>query len=114
MEDKGSTQWSGFLIFLEPGYVLGDRGFLNEEDVAHCCAELTIRAFTKGHKQLLKREIEISRQISCVWIHVERVMQIFKEFAILRDIYPFSLVRHVDSVVHICACLINFQVPLVK
>ena len=115
VSDKELTQQSGFLRYLEPGdQVLGDRGFLIGEDVANCGAELIIPAFTKGKPQLSKREVEISRQISRVRIHVERVMRRLKEFAILRDMYPISLVRHADSVVQVCASLTNLQAPLVK
>ena len=99
--------------------MLGDRGFLIGEDVANAGGELIIPAFTKGKPQLSKREVEISRQISRVRIHVERVMRRLKEFAILRDMYPISLVKHADNVVQICAspsssCKITAQFQHVK
>lgn len=57
-----------------------------EEDVANCCAELIMIAFTEGCKHLSKIDIEISIHISRVRIHVEQVLRRVKEFAILRDI----------------------------
>ena len=58
--------------------ILADRGFLIEEDVAIQGARLVIPAFTKGKQQLSKREVEQSRQMACVCIHVERVIGIPK------------------------------------
>ena len=41
--------------------MLGDPGFLIEEDVANCCTEFIIfPAFTRRCKQLSKRDIDIS------------------------------------------------------
>ena len=115
VSDKHLTQKSGFLNFIERGdQVLGDRGFLITEDIANCGAELIIPSFTKGFKQLPKRQVEISRQISRVRIHVERAIRRIKEFAIVKETYPISLIKHADSVVKICSALTNLQPQLVQ
>ena len=115
VSDKHLTQNSRFLDLLENGdQVLADRGFLIREEVANCCAELIIPSFTKGLTQLSKRQVEISRQIARVRIHVERAIRRLKEFAILKDIYPISLIKHADHIVQICSALINLQPPLVS
>lgn len=56
---------------------MADRGFIIEEDVALQGARLTVPAFTKGKQQLSQKDVELSRQIANVCIHVERI--IFKE-----------------------------------
>ena len=76
--DKLITLNSGFLDMLSPGdCVLADRGFLVEE-LATVGAVLRIPAFTRGKKQLTARDVDISRQIAHVRIHVERVIRRFK------------------------------------
>ena len=85
-----STAWGGRASdvemvrasdFISPKYhqprdqLLADRGFpLVEEFVVSCGAELLIPSFTKGKKQLSPKEVEVSRSISTVRIHIERVV----------------------------------------
>ena len=54
--------------------MLADRGFDIRESVGVMCAEVHIQAFTKGKKQLSTKEVESTRKIANVRIHVERVI----------------------------------------
>lgn len=75
VSDKYLTENSGFLDKLEPGdCVLADRGFNIADSVASVFASLALPAFTKGKKQLAPHEIESTRKIANVRIHVERVI----------------------------------------
>lgn len=113
--DKTQTQQSGILNLLEPGdLVLADRGFLIEDDLAAVGASLAIPAFTKGRKQLSMKDVETTRQLARVRIHVERVMERIKNFNILSTILPISLLIHSDNIVLICAALSNLQPRLVN
>jgi len=59
--------------------LLADRGFtMVEELVIGCGAELLIQSFTKDKKQLSPKEVEASRKISSVRIHIERVIGLLK------------------------------------
>lgn len=49
-----------------------------EEFVVACGAELLIPSFTKGKKQLSPKDVEVSRNISTVRIHIERVIGLLK------------------------------------
>ncbi|XP_077870098.1 uncharacterized protein LOC144363037 [Saccoglossus kowalevskii] len=67
--------------FMSPKYhmpdnqILADRGFTLKEDFATACsAHLIIPAFTKGKRQLSAKEVEESRKILSVRIHIERVI----------------------------------------
>ena len=72
ISDKNLTQESTFLSLLEPGdIVLADRGFTVSEDIALQGARLEIPAFTRGKKQLSQQDVEMSKQLSKVRIHVE-------------------------------------------
>lgn len=113
--DKTQTQQSGILNLLEPGdLVLADRGFLIEDDLAAVGASLAIPAFTKGRKQLSMKDVDTTRQLARVRIHVERVMERIKNFNILSTILPISILIHSDNIVLICAALSNLQPRLVN
>lgn len=74
VSDKYLTENCGILNKLLPNdIVLADRGFDIAESVAFKRAKLYIPAFTKGKKQLFALEVEETRKIANVRIHVERV-----------------------------------------
>lgn len=113
--DKVITQRSGFLDLLEQGdLILADRGFLIADDLAAHGASLVIPSFTRGKKQLSRYEVEMSRRISRVRIHVERAMESIKNFKILSGTMPLKLVSQADNIILICAALSNLQPRLVK
>ena len=70
--DKVITQKSGFLDKIKYGdVVMADRGFNIHDELAINGARLEIPAFTKGKKQLSREEVEKTRQLARVRIHVE-------------------------------------------
>ena len=75
VSDKHLTMNSGLLQKLLPGdVVLADRGFDVGEVVAMAQASLHMPAFTKGLDQLPPVEVEKTRKLANVRIHVERVI----------------------------------------
>lgn len=113
--DKVITQRSGYLDKLEHGdQVLADRGFLISEELASHGATLVTPAFTRGKSQLSAKEIELTRQIAHVRIHVERAIERVKNFNILSTSMNLHLVPHSDSIVTICSGICNLQPPLVS
>lgn len=88
--DKSITERSGVLRLLEHGdVVLADRGFLIGESVGLCSATLHIPPFTKGRDQLCSAEVESTRQLANVRIHVERVIGLVRnKYSILKG--PFQ------------------------
>ena len=121
VSDKVITQNFGFLNMIEGGdLVLVDRGFNIEDELLIWGAKLEIPAFTKGKKQLSAREVEKSRQIAHVQIHVERVIgQMKQKFTILhvqlRYIAYFidkKTSRYrcgtIDKIIVVTAALVNF------
>lgn len=114
--DKHITENCGILEKLNPGDVLlADRGFDIQESVGLYCATVKIPAFTKGKMQLSGIEVEQTRQIANVRIHVERVIgNIRKKYSILNATQPISFVLSrdnssttLDKIVHVCSALIN-------
>ena len=54
--------------------VLVDRGFDIADSIGFYCGKLKIPAFTKGKPQLSSLDVETTRRIASVRIHVERVI----------------------------------------
>ena len=97
--------------------MLADRGF----DISDDLASLAFPPFTKGKPQLSQREVEFSRQLSSIRIHVERAIGRIKNYKILKTTLPITLIKRdhetefatIDKIVFICAALCNLYPPLV-
>jgi hypothetical protein len=123
VSDRKITVESGLLDKLNPqDIVLADRGFTVKEDVEMVGAKLKIPAFTRGKKQLSAREVEESRLLARVRIHVERVIGRCRDYKILKGPLPIRLVKKkkdvefatVDKIVHVCAAFTNLSPPIVN
>lgn len=77
--DRCITQNSGFLRLDHGDVILADRRFDISDDLAIYGARLEIPAFTRGKKQLSLQEVEYSKRLSKVRIHVERVIGLLKK-----------------------------------
>ena len=109
----------GLLGKLLPGdVILADRGFTIEQAAGMYCAEVKIPSFTKGKKQLSKIEVDTTRQLAQVRIHVERVIGLVRQkYSILQSTLPINMIKvddsdedaisAVDKIVVICCALCN-------
>lgn len=79
-------------------------------------AEVKIPPFTKGKKQLEKVDVDWSRELSLVRIHVERVIGVLKQkYTILQGTLALKLVQHeneeetstIDKIVTVCCACVN-------
>ena len=115
--DKHLTEQSGVLNNLLPGdIVMVDRGFNIEESVRFYQAELAIPSFTRGKSQLHPLDVEKTRKIASVRIHVERVIGlVLRKFRIFEGIIPLEFIKlksgdsipTIDKIVMVCCCLTN-------
>lgn len=122
--DKHIAENCGFLDHILPqDIVLADRGFLIKDSVEMIGANLNIPAFTKGKSQLHPLDLESTRNIAAVRIHVERVIGLLKKkFKIFEGIIPMSMLSNMvndeislDKIIVICCALLNMcpsQIPL--
>ena len=123
VSDKHVTENSGVLRKLLPGdIVLADRGFDIADSVGFYQAKLYIPAFTKGKKQLSVQEVEETRKIANVRIHVERVIGLVRrKYVILQSILPTELVKAkpgeslapFDKIARVCCALTNLSESIV-
>lgn len=124
VSDKVLTQQSGFLDMLEHGdTVLADRGFTITDDIALRGAKLVIPSFTKGKTQLSQKEVETSKQLSQVRIHVERIIGLLKnKYTILKGPLSTVVVKHkddtdfarIDKLLVVCSALTNLSTSVVS
>lgn len=120
--DRAFTEECGILNNLIPGdLVLADRGFTIYDLVSAHMATVNIPAFTKGKSQLHPREVEKTRDIANVRIHVERVIGLtHNKFNILNGPISVSLLNTtyknknlVDYIVCTCCILCNMVASIV-
>ena len=125
--DKYLTENCGFLEFLVPGdMVMADRGLTISDSVGLKRVKLTIPAFTKRKSQLDPVDVERTRGIANVRIHVERVIGLLRrKYAILQSTLPTDYltcnrngppetqVPIIDRIIRVCSALVNFCPPIV-
>jgi hypothetical protein len=125
VSDKVITQRCGFLEHLQCGdVVMADRGFNIHEELSAFGARLLIPAFTKGKTQLSQKEVEYTRQLARVRIHVERVIgHMRKKYKILQNTLPINLIKcpsdnnkelcTIDKILIVAAALTNLTPSIV-
>ena len=103
---------------LLPGdLILADRGFRIQDQDGLYCARVETPAFTRGKKQLGAVELEDSRKLASVRIHVERVIgQARSKYKMLHGPVPISLLMNsseeeeftsFDKIVRVACALTN-------
>ena len=99
--------------------MLADRVFTVSEDIALQGARLEIPAFTRGKNQLSQKDVEISKQLSKVQIHVEQLMK--NRYTILKGPMPLNIIKHkgdtdvanINKILVVCSALTNLGEPIV-
>lgn len=117
VSDKFLTEHCGILTNIIPGdIVLADRGFDIAESLGTVQARLNIPAYTKGKDQLSALEVEETRTIANVRIHVERVIgNVKQKYSILQNTLPIDFLNKrkdedspmIDIIIRVCCALCN-------
>ncbi|XP_057298744.1 uncharacterized protein LOC130629521 [Hydractinia symbiolongicarpus] len=107
VSDKEITIKSGFLDLVEYGdMVLAD-------ELATRGAFLKILEFTRGKDQMSAADVDRSRQIANVRIHIERVIGRLRKFMILNTTIPITQVDLLDKVMMVVCALVNISKGIV-
>lgn len=113
--DRQIVQLSGFLDLIDPGdLILADRGFPIQEDLLFRHATLQIPPSSSGIEQQCTAQVNKTKRIANVRIHVERGINRLKWFAIIDETLPLTMVPLFDDILLVCAALCNLHKPLVK
>ena len=113
--DKHLTENCGFLNHLLPG------DLIFAETLGSCSASLKIPAFTKGRSQLSALDVESTRGLAAVRIHVERVIGMTRQkYIMLGSTIPNTLcvadgtgLTTLDKIVRVASALTNLSPPIV-
>ena len=91
--------------------VMVDRGFTIGDLLEPLGVGLIMPSFLAGCDQLTTEETILSQQIAAERIHVERMIQRFKNFRIFDSSIPITMFGQINEIVTVCALLCNMQDP---
>lgn len=115
ISDPDIVKKSGYLDNLNKGdWVMADKGFTIQDDLATVGARLVIPAFLQSRGQFSKVETEHNKKIACLRIHVERFMERLKNWHFFDRPIPITLHDVAPDVWIVVACFSNFLPPLIN
>ena len=113
----------GYLNNILPGYlILPDRGFNIGASVGSLAVSVNIPAFTKSRNQLTAADLESTRKLANVRIHVERVIgTVRQKYTFLNGTVPIRFLMFkdennytmIDKISHVCRALVNLNESIV-
>ena len=112
ISDREITIKSGILnevLWKKGDAIMADRGFTVQDLFEPLGVNVILPAFLHGREQLTEEENILSQQIAAERIHVERMIERFKNFHIFDSPIPVSLFGSINQIVTICA----FQQPII-
>ena len=115
ISDKEIIIQSGFLDKLSKGDgVMADKGYLIQDELAARQAHLVIPPLLKKKPQFSEEELDSTRSIANLRIHVERCMERIKNYHIFDRAFPISMADSASDIFVVICALVNFLPPLVK
>ncbi|XP_062591937.1 uncharacterized protein LOC134253431 [Saccostrea cucullata] len=121
ISDRKITELSGYLDKLQYGdEIMADRGFQIRDLAIQKGAKLNMPPFTRVSNRSIKgrvltsKEIQETRKIASVRIHVERAIRRLKSFKLLGQILPLKLKNISSQMLRVAAAFCNFLPPLVR
>ena len=75
-----------------------DKGFMIDEECLFNAIELVRPPFLRNNKQLLPADAKLTRSIDRARDHVEHVIQRVKQFSVLRNKLPWSMMPFIGHI----------------
>ena len=112
--DKEIVNIIGFLEKLNPGdAVMADKG-CNILDLLALHNTVLIAPPMMHKNNVSARASTATRRVATSRVHIERMIKQLKLFNFLRGVIPLSCKPYVNSVVTVCAILVNLQPSIIK
>jgi hypothetical protein len=113
ISDKEITKKCGFLEELVPGdEVMADKGF-NIQDLLALHHVRLISPPIMHKDNVGTHAATMTRRVATKRIHIERIIQRLKSFGILQGVIPLTMKSYIDSIVSVCAALVNLQPQII-
>ena len=114
ISDKEITRVSGILDLLEPGdTIMADKGFDIGDMLRDKGIGLNLPPFVHCSGQFSAQQVQETKQIAKLGIHIERAIQRIKEFHIFYSHIPLNLMGTINHIYTVVCLLVNFQGPLI-
>ena len=114
ISDKEITRVSGVLDLLEPGdTVMADKGFDIGDMLREKGIGLNLPPVLQSSSQFSALQVQETKQIAKLRIHVERAIRRIKEFHIFDSPIPLNLMGTINQIYTVICLLVNFQGPLI-
>ena len=94
---------------------MADRGFDLEDVLTLKCITINIPPFLGNNRQqqLSRTEVEQTRRIAGLCIHVERAIGRIKQYKLVQGVLPITLAGLANDIICVCAYLTNFFPPII-
>ena len=113
--DKYLTLNCGFMDIVQRGEaILADRGFPIREEALLRGVDVIIPPGKRGQDQMPMDDVQKTKDIANRRIYIENAIGRLKQFRLLKQELPISLLHCADDIVTICAAVCNILPPLVK
>ena len=93
--------------------VLFDKGFNVQDIFLDRQVKCVLPPFVRSKRQFTRSEVYQGKRIAKARIHVERVIGRLKEFRLLKNTLPLTMVDLCDHIWIIAGAIVNMQPPLV-
>lgn len=114
ISDKEITRCSGILGLVEAGdAVMADKGFDIEDLLRGKGVSLNLPPFLESRSQFSAAEVQQTKTIAKLRIHVERAIRRIKEYHIFDSDMPLSMLGSINQIYTVVCLLTNFQGPLI-
>lgn len=115
ISDKEITRCCGILDLIEEGdSIMADKGFDIEYLLLEKKAILNIPPFLESNVQFTQNDVQKTKEIASVRIHVERAIRRIKEYHIFDSDIPLNSLGSINQIYTVACLLTNFQGPLIS
>lgn len=113
ISDKELVKQSGLLPLLQPGdQIMADKGFVIQDLLTPLGCSVVMPSFLSSKQQFSKGELQNSKKIHNLRVHVERAIRRVKEFHFFDRVIPLTMAGSINQIWTVSCLITNFQGPL--